>query len=180
MLHEIIMSGFGGQGLMSMGQLLAYAGMEEGKNVSWMPSYGPEMRGGTAYCNVIVSDAEIASPLVTEASCVIVMNRPSLDRFENAVKPGGILLMNSSLINRQPTRTDIRVYEIPADDLAMEIGSTKVANMIMLGAFLALTNAVSVDTVLEYVKKKLPERFLEMNKKALAKGAELVTGAVTK
>jgi Pyruvate ferredoxin/flavodoxin oxidoreductase. len=110
MIEQVIMAGFGGQGVMSMGQLLAYSGMLEGKNVSWLPSYGPEMRGGTANCNVIVSDDEIGSPIVTEATAVIAMNLPSLDKFEHSVMPGGTLIINSSLIERKCSRTDIDVF----------------------------------------------------------------------
>lgn len=136
MIEQVIMAGFGGQGVMSMGQLLAYSGMLEGKNVSWLPSYGPEMRGGTANCNVIVSDDEIGSPIVTEATAVIAMNLPSLDKFEHSVMPGGTLIINSSLIERKCSRTDIDVFYIPANEIADELGNNRVANMVMLGAYL--------------------------------------------
>jgi 2-oxoglutarate ferredoxin oxidoreductase subunit gamma len=142
MIEQVIMAGFGGQGVMSMGQLLAYSGMLEGKNVSWLPSYGPEMRGGTANCNVIVSDDEIGSPIVTEATAVIAMNLPSLDKFEHSVMPGGTLIINSSLIERKCSRTDIDVFYIPANEIADELGNNRVANMVMLGAYLKKTGIV--------------------------------------
>lgn len=178
MLNErIIMAGFGGQGVMSMGQLLSYAGMIEGKHVSWLPSYGPEMRGGTANCNVIVSDKPIGSPIVTEATAVIAMNRPSLDKFEHYLVKDGILLINSSLIDRKAQRTDIKAFEIPANEIAYELGSGKVANMVMLGAYIELTKAVKVETVVEALKKVFgPSKkdLIPVNEAALAKGAELV------
>ena len=132
MTEQIIIAGFGGQGVMSMGQLLAYAGMLEGKNVSWLPSYGPEMRGGTANCNVIITDDMVASPIVTQASAVIALNKPSLDKFENAVIPGGMLFVNSSLIDRKSMRGDIEAFYIPANEIADELGSSKVANTVVL------------------------------------------------
>lgn len=178
MLNErIIMAGFGGQGIMSMGQLLTYAGMIEGKNVSWLPSYGPEMRGGTANCNVILSDEPVASPIVTDATAVIAMNRPSLDKFESALVKNGILLINSSLIDRKAKRTDIRAFEIPANEIANEIGNSRVANMIMLGAYLELTKAVSLESVTKALKKVFGPskgKYIPVNQEALAKGAELV------
>jgi 2-oxoglutarate ferredoxin oxidoreductase subunit gamma len=178
MLHEIIIAGFGGQGVLSMGQLLTYAGMLEGKHVAWYPSYGPEMRGGTANCGVTVADREISCPLVSEPSTAIVMNRPSLEKFEATVKPGGLLLINSSLIDIKAERTDIKVFEIPANQLADEkLGNTKVANIILLGVFLELTKAVSIDAIIESLKKVLPERrhnLIPLNRQALELGAEFV------
>ena len=132
MTHEIIMAGFGGQGVMAMGKILVEAAMEEGKNVSWLPSYGPEMRGGTANCSVIVSDEPIGAPVVTEATAAIVMNRPSLDKFENDIIPGGALFINSSLIEKKATRDDIKVYYVPANEIASELGTDRVANIVML------------------------------------------------
>ena len=123
MTEQVIMAGFGGQGMLLAGQILAYAGLDEGKNVSWLPSYGPEMRGGTANCCVIVSDEEIGSPVVAEADTVIVMNRPSLDKYESAVKTGGLLIINSSLIDQKSTREDIDVVYVPANELAEELGT---------------------------------------------------------
>ncbi|MGO1368956.1 MAG: 2-oxoacid:acceptor oxidoreductase family protein [Senegalia sp. (in: firmicutes)] len=177
MQESIIIAGFGGQGVMSIGQLLTYAGMIENKNVSWLPSYGPEMRGGTANCNVMVSDSNIGSPIVTEATAAIVMNRPSLEKFENDIIKGGNLLINSSLIDSKPKRDDLKVYYIPANELAMDIGNSKVANMIMLGAYLELTNAVEIDSIIEAFKKVFGDsksHLIPINKEALEKGAEAV------
>ena len=175
---RVICAGFGGQGVMSMGQLLTYAGMLEGKEVSWLPSYGPEMRGGTANCAVTVSDKPVGSPVISgDATCAIVMNLPSLDKFETEVKPGGKILGNSSLIERKVERTDVDVYYIPANDIALELGNPKVANMIMLGAYLQIEPAVEVKSVLEAFKKVFgpsKEKFLKLNKEALEKGANSI------
>ena len=175
MTHEVIIAGFGGQGVMAMGQLLAYAGMLEGKKVSWMPSYGPEMRGGTANCSVIVSDEPVASPLVTEPTALIVMNRPSLEKFESWVRPGGLLIVNSSMVHVQPKRTDLNILSIPINDMAFELGSDKVGNMIALGAFLEVTGAVKMESVVESLKKALPPHrhsLIPLNVDALTKGRE--------
>ncbi|KUO51131.1 MAG: 2-oxoacid:ferredoxin oxidoreductase subunit gamma [Desulfitibacter sp. BRH_c19] len=177
MLHEIIIAGFGGQGVMSMGQLLTYAGMLEGKHVSYIPSYGPEMRGGTANCTVVISDDEIGSPIVTEPNCVIVMNLPSLTKFEPALVPKGVLLVNSSMIKEEYLRRDIKGYQVAANELAGELGNDKVANMVMLGAFLKATAAVSPKAVIESLKKVLSKRrhnLIPLNKKALELGASIV------
>ncbi len=177
MQERVIMAGFGGQGVMSMGQLLTYAGMIEDKNVSWLPSYGPEMRGGTANCNVIVSSDPIGSPIITEATAAIVMNRPSLDKFEDDIVANGNLVINSSLINRKAEREDVNVYYVPANEIAVELGNSKVANMVMLGAYLELTKVVKTETIVEALKKVFGERkahLLPLNEKALAKGAEAV------
>jgi len=171
------MAGFGGQGVMSMGQLLAYSGMLEGKNVSWLPSYGPEMRGGTANCNVIVSDDEIGSPIVTEATAVIAMNLPSLDKFEHSVMPGGTLIINSSLIERKCSRTDIDVFYIPANEIADELGNNRVANMVMLGAYLKKTGIVKPESVIESLRKVLgpsKEHLIPVNEEALKRGSMCV------
>jgi len=176
MLQEIILAGFGGQGVMSMGQLLAYAGMYEDKHVSWIPSYGPEMRGGTANCAVTISDIPICSPIVSEPNTLVVLNRPSLEKFEKEVQPGGLLLMNSTLILTEPRRKDLRILKIPADALAKEkFGSSRVANMIILGALLELTQAVSVDSVEKALKKVLPDyrhSLIPLNREALEFGKE--------
>lgn len=180
MRHEIILAGFGGQGMMLAGQLLAYAGMLEGKHVSWYPSYGPEMRGGTANCTVVVSDEPVASPVVSRASAVIAMNRPSLVRFEETLVPGGVLVYNSTLIQPGPSRTDLRTIPVPANALAEELGDHRVANMVALGALLAATKTVSPESVLASLRKTLPERrrhLLPLNQEALAKGAAVVDGA---
>jgi 2-oxoglutarate ferredoxin oxidoreductase subunit gamma len=177
--QEIICAGFGGQGIMAMGQLLTYAGMIEGKNVSWLPSYGPEMRGGTANCNVIISDTPVGSPIVTEATGAIVMNLPSLIKFEKDVIKDGLLLINSSLINKQSKREDINTYYIPANEIADKLGNGKAANMVMLGAFLEITNIVQIDSILAAFKKVFgpsKEHLIPMNKEALQKGAEAVRG----
>ncbi|MGE4354415.1 MAG: 2-oxoacid:acceptor oxidoreductase family protein [Oscillospiraceae bacterium] len=177
MLEQNLFAGFGGQGMLLIGQFLAQAGMMEGKYVSWLPSYGPEMRGGTANCSVCVSDKEIASPVITKASCVIAMNRPSLDKFESFVRPGGDLIINSSLINVKAKRDDINVYYVPANEIAEQLGNMKVANVIILGALLELTKSVSLDTVLEAISLKLGKKkanLVEINKKALLAGAEAV------
>ncbi len=158
-----------------MGTLLAYAGMLEGKKVSWMPSYGPEMRGGTANCHVIISDEQVASPMVTEPTAVIAMNRPSVERFEPLLRPGGLLIINTSMAKIKATRQDITIIELPVSEMAFELGSDKVGNMIALGAFLEVTNAVSVDSILESLKKALPAHrhsLIPLNREALAKGRE--------
>jgi len=157
--QEIIISGFGGQGILSAGRLLAYAGMLEGKNVSWLPSYGPEMRGGTANCHVIISDNPVGSPILNSATALLVMNGPSLDKFENIVEPGGIIITDSSLVTRSPIRTDVTVYEIPATQMASDMGNLTYANIIMLGKFLEVTGIVSKDTFEKALRKVLPEKY---------------------
>lgn len=176
--EKIICAGFGGQGVMSMGQLLTYAGMIEGKEVSWLPSYGPEMRGGTANCHVMVSDTLIGSPVITDdATCAIIMNLPSLDKFEADVTPGGLVLINSSLIPKKVTRDDVKAYYIPANEIAGDLGNAKVANLVMLGAYLELVSPVKVETIIEALKKVFgPSKahLLPMNEMALKKGAESI------
>ncbi|WML60811.1 2-oxoacid:acceptor oxidoreductase family protein [Neobacillus sp. PS2-9] len=177
MQEEIIIAGFGGQGVMSMGQLIAYAGMLEGKGVSWLPSYGPEQRGGTANCAVVVSDEPVGSPLVTKPSTAIVLNNPSFDKFEPRVRSGGLLFLNSSLVVRTSERKDIQTIEINATDLANDLGNSRVANMILLGAFLERTKIVSEEAIIESLKKVLSaekHHLIEINKQALKKGASLV------
>lgn len=176
--ERILCAGFGGQGVMSLGQLLAYAGMIENKHVTWLPSYGPEMRGGTAYCNVVISEAPVGSPIVTQgATCVIVMNLPSLLKFEHSVAPDGLLLSNSSLIDKTPARQDIRSHAIPANDLAADCGNGRAANMVMLGAYLAISKAVSPGSIASAFARVFgskAERLLELNMAALHRGAEAV------
>lgn len=172
--QEIIFAGFGGQGILSMGKFLAYAGMDAGLNVSWLPSYGPEMRGGTANCSVILTEDQVGSPIVADADTVVVMNRPSLDKFEHAIKSNGVLIVDSDLVTRVPDRKDIQVISIPAQSLAEEIGSKTIANMILLGALVAKTGIVSMDDILKALKDHGKEKFYEANKKALEKGAEFV------
>jgi 2-oxoglutarate ferredoxin oxidoreductase subunit gamma len=176
MTHEIIIAGFGGQGVMVMGQLLTYAGMIEGKNVSWIPSYGPEMRGGTANCSVIISDEPIGAPIVSESTAVVAMNLPSLEKFEPTIRPEGILLINSSLIEQDAQRTDITVYKVAVNDIANELGNTKVANMVALGAIVVATKAVSAISVLQAFEKMFKKRpeLLAINRLALSAGAEKI------
>ena len=169
-----IFAGFGGQGVLLLGQLIAYAGMYEGRNVSWLPSYGPEMRGGTANCSVVVSDDPIASPVLSMADCVIAMNTPSLEKFEANVNPGGKLFINSSIIEKKATRTDIDVYYVPCNEIADQLGNPKVLNMAMLGAFLEATNVVKVDSVLDALLYKLGEKkakLIPLNRQAIEMGA---------
>ncbi|MBZ4663470.1 MAG: 2-oxoacid:ferredoxin oxidoreductase subunit gamma [Caloramator sp.] len=170
--QEIIFAGFGGQGILSMGKFLAYAGLEENLNVSWFPSYGPEMRGGTSNCSVILSDEPVGSPLVVDATTVVVMNRPSLDKFESHVVKGGLLIIDSDLVNREPERTDIEIIKIPAQKIAEEVGSKKIANMVLLGALVEKTKIVKMESLLKALKEHGKEQFYELNKKALERGAE--------
>lgn len=178
MEQKVIMAGFGGQGIMAIGKLLAYAGMIEEKQVTWMPSYGPEMRGGTANCAVVVSDDEVGSPLISkDGTAAIAMNLPSMVKFEKELLPGGKLIINKSLIDAEPTRKDIEAYYVNANELAMELGNAKVANMVMLGAYLELTKIVDVESVLKAFVKVFGDNkahLVPLNKDALAKGAEAV------
>ena len=175
MLKQFIFAGFGGQGMLLIGKFLAMASMLEGKHVSWLPSYGPEMRGGTANCSVNVSDEEVASPIVDAADVVIAMNLPSLDKFESVVKPGGVLVINSSIIERKSVRDDITVVYCDAMKIAEEVGNPKGANVAILGAMMAKVDVCSVDSMVEAIRIELGERkarFLEGNKKALVAGME--------
>jgi len=179
MLNEkIICAGFGGQGVMSMGQMLTYAGMIEDKQVSWLPSYGPEMRGGTANCNVIVSESLIGSPIIVDdATCAMVMNLPSLDKFEADLAAGGKLLINSSLIEKKASRDDVVAYYIPANEIALELGNARIANMVMLGAYIELTKVVKFESLHKALEKVFGERkahLMDVNKQALERGAQLV------
>lgn len=171
--QQILFAGFGGQGVLAMGQFLAYAAMGIGKEVTWVPSYGAEMRGGTANCLVTISDEEISSPLTEFPGTVLVMNRPSLDKFESKVQPNGTVVINSSLVDRVPTREDVTVYQIPANTIAEEIGNLRGANMIMLGAYLEATGAVRVEDALEHFdaifKGKKPA-VIERNRQAFMTG----------
>jgi 2-oxoisovalerate ferredoxin oxidoreductase beta subunit len=167
-------SGFGGQGILFAGIALAEAGMREGLQVSWIPSYGPEMRGGTAHCHVRLSRHDIASPLINRPSTVIAFNEPSVEKFVGELLPGGLLMINSSMVTEKPTRTDIRVIEVPATDAAKELGNPKVANMVMLGAYLQATKAVNDDSVLSALAEHgLRADLIEINRKALAAGRAL-------
>ncbi len=182
MTHEILFAGFGGQGVLSMGMTLTYAGIVEGKEVSWMPSYGPEMRGGTANCIVIISNSAISSPIVTRFDAVVALNQPSVDKFEKAVKPNGILLYDSSNVIVPPTRTDITVVPVDAETEALRLNNLKVKNMVMLGAFLSVCQVVSSASVVKALAEVLPERYhhlLAVNEQALQRGEALVIEAVT-
>ena len=179
MQQEVIIAGFGGQGVLFAGQLLSYAAMDEGKAVTWIPSYGPEMRGGTANCTVVVSDEEIGSPFVKNPTAVLAMNLPSLDKFEDLVEEGGVLVVNSSMVDRPVKRDDIRVVSLPANDIAEGLGSKRSVNMVMIGALLANLDLLSLEALEKALEDHLPERhkkFLEANKQALRKGAEFQEG----
>jgi 2-oxoglutarate ferredoxin oxidoreductase subunit gamma len=179
--HEIIFAGFGGQGVLSMGQIVAYAAMVEGKEVSWMPSYGPEMRGGTANCVVIVSPTRISSPIVTRFDSAVVLNQPSLDKFESRVKPQGFLLYEQSTIITPPTREDIEILVVPAIEEAVKLQKKQVANMVLLGAFLERRPLIKPENVMEALKKVLPERhhhLLPLNERALALGRSIASRTV--
>jgi 2-oxoglutarate ferredoxin oxidoreductase subunit gamma len=181
MQHEIIVSGFGGQGTLFAGQLLAYAAMDNGYHVTWIPSYGPEMRGGKARCTVVISDEEIGSPLVRRPSAAIVLNIPSMEAFEPAVKPGGVLVVNSSLVPQKSERDDIRIIYAPASDMATKLGNVRMANVICLAALVEVTGVVSLQAVKQALDDHLPERhrrLLGLNNEAMDKGAALVRDEV--
>jgi 2-oxoglutarate ferredoxin oxidoreductase subunit gamma len=172
---EVTFAGFGGQGIMVAGQLLAYTGIHEGKQVVWIPSYGPEMRGGTAYCTVVVSESRIGSPIIRNPKSACVFNRPSFDKFEPMIKPGGLLLVNSSLIDANTERTDLTELTVPANTIAIEAGNVKVANVVMLGAFVGASGVVDFKNLQTVLKAKLgyKKALLDMNLKVLKKGYEL-------
>lgn len=172
MLVKTLISGFGGQGVISMGLTLAQSAMAEGRHVTYLPSYGAEVRGGTANCTVAVSDEEIASPIASSPDFVIAMNRPSLVRFQNQIKAGGVLFMNTSLIKTDTSRDDIKVVRVAADDMAKELGSAKSANMVMLGAFIKKTGIVSLEGILEGLKIGLKNKtkLIAINEKAINAG----------
>jgi 2-oxoglutarate ferredoxin oxidoreductase subunit gamma len=177
MKEEIIIAGFGGQGVLSMGKILAYAGLMQGQEVSWMPSYGPEQRGGTANVTVILSDNTISSPVLNAYDAAIVLNQPSLDKFESKIKVGGTLIFDGNGISRLPERKDINVYQIDATEYATANNMSKTFNMIVLGGFLKIRPIVTIENVLKGLKKSLPERhhhLLPMNEKAMEIGAELM------
>lgn len=181
MQTEILIAGFGGQGVLFAGQLLAYAGMEYGKQVTWIPSYGPEMRGGTANCTVIVSDNEIGSPLVRNPKALLAFNLPSLDKYESAVAEGGVLVVNSSMVNRPVVRKDIQSIVLPADEIAESLGAKRMSNMVMVGALLANLPFLPMEAVVQALNGHLPERhkkLLPQNIKALEKGAEFLAVGV--
>lgn len=177
MTNEIIIAGFGGQGVLSMGKILAYSGLMEDKEVSWFPSYGPEQRGGTANVTVILSDTPISSPIVNEFDIAIILNQPSLEKFESQVKSGGILIYDPNGIIHEPQRKDISVYKIKAIDAATEMKNSKAFNMIVLGGLLKVCPLVKLENVMKGLKKSLPERhhtLLPMNEQAILKGMEII------
>ncbi|MGC8839388.1 MAG: 2-oxoacid:acceptor oxidoreductase family protein [Anaerolineae bacterium] len=177
MQEEILISGFGGQGALFIGQLLTYAGMDEGRHVTWIPSYGPEMRGGTAHCIVILSDEPIGSPIIRNPSVAVVLNPPSMERYEPLVKPGGVLVVNSSLVRARSQREDITVAYVPANDLAFELGNAKMANVVLLGALLAIRPVVKPESVERALEEHTPDRrrhIIEPNKRALARGIRYI------
>ena len=177
MKKEMIIAGFGGQGVLSMGKILAYAGLLEGKEVSWMPSYGPEQRGGTANVTVILSDTRISSPVLNQYDIAIILNQPSMDKFEDKIKPGGILIYDGYGIHTLTNRKDITIYRVDAMDTATEMKNEKAFNMLILGGLLQVQPLVQIENVLLGLKKSLPERhhhLLPMNEAAIHKGMEII------
>lgn len=177
MTEEIIISGFGGQGVLSMGKILAYAGIMEGKEVSWMPAYGPEQRGGTANVTVIVSDEPVSSPIVSRYDTAIVLNQPSLEKFEPMIKPGGAIIYDGHSIINPPLRTDINIYRIDAMEEAARSGNSKVFNMLVLGGLLKVRPIATVEDVVKGLHKALPERhhkLIPMNEEAIRRGMEII------
>ncbi len=175
--YEIVIAGFGGQGVLSMGKILAYSGLMGDKEVSWMPSYGPEQRGGTANVTVIISDDKISSPILNSYDIAIVLNQPSLDKFIGKVKPGGMLIYDDYGIHTAPKRDDIKIYKVNAMEASMEMNNSKVFNMIVLGGLLKLAPMVEMDHVLAGLKKSLPERhhkLIPQNEAAIRKGMEII------
>ncbi|KUO51150.1 MAG: 2-oxoacid:ferredoxin oxidoreductase subunit gamma [Desulfitibacter sp. BRH_c19] len=181
MKHELIFAGFGGQGIMSMGKVLSYAAMLEGKHVMFIPAYGSEMRGGTASCTVIISDRSIDAPVAPFPSLLVAMNSPSLDRFQPRVRKNGIIIINATILDKEQERHDVKNIRIPADKIATDLGNEKVSNMVILGAVLKCTECVAMDYIMAALKKTLPERhhkMLPLNEKALYKGIEMAEGGV--
>ncbi len=177
MKTEIIISGFGGQGVLSMGKILAYSGLLEGKEVTWMPAYGPEQRGGTANVTVIVSDDKISSPILSRYDVAVILNQPSLEKFESKVKPGGVLIYDGYGIISPPARKDIRVFRIDAMDAANEMDNARAFNMIVLGGLLEIMPVVTLENVIKGLKKTLPERhhhLIPMNEEAIRRGMQLI------
>jgi len=177
MTEEIIIAGFGGQGVLSMGKILAYSGIMQDQEVSWMPSYGPEMRGGTANVTVILSDNRISSPVLSDYDTAIILNQQSMDKFEETVKPGGTLLYDPNGISNHPSRTDINIYQIEAAEEAVKLNAPKTFNMVVLGAFLKIKPIVTLENVNKGLKKSIPERhhhLMPMNEKAIIRGQEII------
>ncbi|MFH1263092.1 MAG: 2-oxoacid:acceptor oxidoreductase family protein [Pseudomonadota bacterium] len=173
--YEVTFAGFGGQGILAIGQILAKAAMDAGKHVTWLPSYGPEMRGGTAYCTVVLSEHEIGSPIITTPTCATVMNRPSFDKFSPKVKPDGLLVVNSSLIDVQSDRKDIGQVYIPANDIAIKAGSARAANMAILGGFLGRAGVIEPLAVRKVIEEKFgaKKEVLRINLEAFDQGVTL-------
>ena len=179
MKTDLVIAGFGGQGVLFAGQLLAHAALDADLHTTWYPSYGPEMRGGTANCTVVISDEPIGSPVVARPEAAIVLNLPSLDRYEPLVRPGGLLVVNASLIDREVRRSDLDVVAIPADDVAAELGHPRLTNMVLVGALLARRPVFTLDHVTATLERVIPERhrrLLPANRAALERGAELADG----
>ncbi|MHB9130740.1 MAG: 2-oxoacid:acceptor oxidoreductase family protein [Armatimonadota bacterium] len=180
--HELIAAGFGGQGVLTMGQMLAKAALLEGREVVWTPAYGPEMRGGPAFCTVLISSDPIGSPVVAQADTAIIMDRPSLPKYQSVVRVTGAILVNSTLVDPSAARGDIPCYAIPANQLAEEIGDVRITNMVMLGAFLRLTSLVAPASIIQALTDALPERrrhLIPMNEQALAAGAAVLETQLT-
>ncbi|MBC8344474.1 MAG: 2-oxoacid:acceptor oxidoreductase family protein [Bacteroidetes bacterium] len=177
MTEEIIIAGFGGQGVLSMGKILAYSGIMQDQEVSWMPSYGPEMRGGTANVTVIISDERVSSPILNEYDTAIILNQQSMDKFEGTIKPGGTLLYDPNGITRHPERKDINIYQVTAAEKAAEMGNTKIFNMVVLGAYLKIKPIVKMENVIKGLKKSLPDRYhhlIALNEEAITMGMNSV------
>lgn len=178
-VEQVLMAGFGGQGVLFLGKVVAEVGMHTGNNVSWIPSYGPEMRGGTANCSVVISKEAIASPIVNEPDTLVAMNKPSVTKFEPTLKAGGMMIYNSSLIDNKKFRDDIRVFAVPASEIAGELGNDKVANVVLVGAYARLAGVFSNEDVLNVLPKLIPaskKEMLEINLAAYKKGYEYAEG----
>lgn len=182
MQREVKFAGFGGQGILSAGKFYGEAGMEEGKEVAWVPSYGPEMRGGTAYCTVVVADHPIGSPVVNQPTDLVAMNRPSLEKFESTIKAGGFILVNSSLIPDRVKRKDVVEILVPCNDEAIKLGNNRGANMVALGAYVACSKTVDLDTVLEIVRQEFQRKpqFIDANINCIRRGAEIAEEELAK
>jgi len=181
MTEELIIAGFGGQGVLAMGKILAYSGIIQGMEVSWMPSYGPEMRGGTANVTVIMGDEKISSPIINDFDSAIIMNQQSLDKFEGSIRPGGILIYDTNGITRHPKRKDIKIYQIEAAQETIKLASARVLNMVVMGAYLNIKPVLSFENVKEGLKRSLHQRhhhLLEINEKAIKRGMEIVEEVV--
>ena len=178
MQSEVMFAGFGGQGILLIGKILAHTAMEEGYEVAWVPSYGPEMRGGTAYCTVVISDRPIGSPIIKNPMHLIAMNRPSLEKFASIVKPGGVVLINSSLIPIKSGRSDVDELLVPANDIATDIGNVRAANIVALAAFVARSKVVNFDLMRESVKKEFAKKakFIPLNMEAIDRGKKAAMG----